>query len=394
MPIVPPVYLDNQSTTRVDPRVVAAMLPFFETIYGNAGSVSHHFGDQAREAVESARRQIARSLGGHESELVFTSGATESNNLAIRGLADAPRRKGKHIISVATEHRAVLDPLARLARQGIDVTLLTPKTHEDPLAGVLDANQVADALRDDTFLVSVMLANNEIGAIHPLADIGRICRERNIPLHCDATQAVGKLPVDVEALGIDLLSFAAHKMHGPKGVGGLFVRGRGKRMRLIPLMEGGGHEGGLRSGTLDVPGIVGMAAAFQLCLEEMASETVRQRQLRDRLAAGILREVAGTRINGPELSSPLRLAGNLNLGFGDIHGESLMLNMPDLAVSSGSACTSARPEPSHVLRALGLSDDWTRSSLRFGLSRFTTEEEIDFAIQTVVSAVHKLRQLA
>ncbi len=393
MALTPPVYLDNQSTTRVDPRVVAVMLPFFDRTYGNAGSLSHCFGDEARMAVESARQFIAQTLGAGDNDIVFTSGATESNNIALRGLADTPRRKGNHIVSVATEHRSVLDPLARLARQGVEVTLLTPRPHEDPLAGVVKAEQVAEALREDTLLVSVMLANNEIGAIHPLAEIGQICREQNIPLHCDATQAVGKLPVDVDALGIDLMSFAAHKMHGPKGVGGLYVRRRGKRIRLTPLFEGGGHEKGLRSGTLDVPGIVGMATALQLCEAEMETETLRQRQLRDRLAGGLLSEIPEARINGPALNGPARLAGNLNVGFRDVTGESLMLGMPALAVSSGSACTSAQPEPSHVLRALGLSDDWVRSSLRFGLSRFTTEAEIDFAVETVAAAVRRLRQL-
>ncbi|HVC98520.1 MAG TPA: aminotransferase class V-fold PLP-dependent enzyme [Pirellulales bacterium] len=389
-----PVYMDNHATTRVDPRVVEAMLPFFSERFGNAGSVSHVYGDQAREAIDASRESIARRLGAQPREIVFTSGATESDNLAIKGLAERGRRKGNHLISVSTEHRAVLDPLERLGRRGFEVTLLTVLPCGGDRAGLLDPQQVADSLRDDTILVSVMLANNEIGAIQPLAEIAEICHRRGVPVHCDATQAIGKLPVDVARLDIDLMSFSAHKIYGPKGVGALLVRRRSPPLRLQSQIDGGGQESGLRSGTLNVPGIVGFARALELCIDELPSETVRLRDLRDRLYAGLLAALDGVSINGPSPDlEGLRLPGNLNLSFAGVDGEALMMSMKYLAVSSGSACTSADPEPSHVLRALGLGDDLTRASLRFGLGRFNTAEEVDFAVQAVSESVNRLRKL-
>ena len=389
-----PVYLDNHATTRVDPRVVEAMWPYFTERYGNAGSTSHAFGWAAKDAVDAARESLAAALNAAPREIVFTSGATESNNLAIRGVCERARRRGQHLVSVVAEHRAVLDPLAKLARSGFEVTLLPVRPHGTADAGTLDIEQLAEAIRDDTALVSVMLANNEIGTLQPLAAIGRICKQRGVLLHTDATQAVGKIPVDVEQLQVDLLSFTAHKIYGPKGIGALYVRSRNPLVRLESQIDGGRQESGRRSGTLNVPGIVGFAAAVRLCLDEWSAEQERQRQLRDRLFAGLRERVANVALNGPALErADLRLCGNLNCTFADVDGEALMLSMRDLAVSSGSACTSADPEPSHVLRALGLGDDLTRASLRFGLGRFTTAAEIEFAIQTVAAAVERLRQL-
>jgi cysteine desulfurase len=393
--VTTPVYMDNHATTRVDPRVVAAMLPFFGERYGNAGSTSHSFGWEARDAVDAARESVAAALGAAPREIVFTSGATESNNLAIRGLAERARRRGNHIVTVATEHRAVLDPIARLGRRGFEVTILPVEPHASSRAGSISPQDVRDALRDDTLLVSVMLANNEIGTIAPLAAIASVCHERGVPLHCDATQAVGRIEVGVEELEVDLLSFSAHKMYGPKGVGGLYVRRRERPLRLEPLLDGGGQEGGLRSGTLNVPGIVGLAKALELCRQEMENERPRLAELRDRLHRGLLAAVPDARLNGPALDQAgLRLAGNLNMSFPFVDGEALMMSMRDLAVSSGSACTSADPEPSHVLRALGLADDLVRSSLRFGLGRFNTAEEVDFAAALVGEAVERLRKMS
>ena len=390
-----PVYLDNHSTTRVDPRVLETMLPYFRENYGNAGSSSHVFGWHARDAVEQARQTIADHLGATTREIIFTSGATESNNLAIRGVAERRRRKGNHLISVKTEHKAVLDPLTRLSRRDYDVTLLpvTPQTGECP--GRIDVNRVAEAIRDDTLMVSVMLASNEIGVIQPLAELGELCRQRDVLLHTDATQAVGRIPVDVQQLQVDLLSFSAHKLYGPKGVGALFVRRRGRQVRLESQIDGGGQEHGLRSGTLNVPAIVGMAAAVDLACGELASEPDRQRQLRDQLYHGLCESIDGVSLNGPPLSQPdWRLAGNLNCSFAWVDGEALMMSMREIAVSSGSACTSANPEPSHVLRALGLDTDAVRSSLRFGIGRFNSAEQIDFAIDVVAEAVTRLRKMS
>jgi len=393
------VYMDNHATTRVDPRVVEAMLPYFDQNYGNAHSV-HAVGHEAREAIDRARESIAAAINAEVQEIVFTSGATESNNLAIRGVAERGRRRGNHLVSVATEHKAVLDPLARLAHRDYEVTLLDVEQHPSPRAGWLDPQKVADALRDDTCLVSVMLANNEIGVIQPLAEIAAICKARGVLLHCDATQAVGKMPVDVRTLDIDLMSFTAHKIFGPKGTGALYVRRRDPIVRLEPQIVGGGQQDGRRSGTLNVPGIVGFAKALRLCLDELPAEMQRLATLRDRLTADLFNQLEDVQLCGPALSqrgadgSPLRLPGNLNLSFNNVDGEALLLAMGNLAVSSGAACTSVDPGPSHVLRAIGLSEDDARSSLRFGLGRFNTPEDVAFATERVVQAVARLRKLA
>lgn len=390
----PGVYMDNHATTRVDPRVADAMLPYFVRHYGNAGSVGHAFGWEAAEAVERARGQIAEAIGARDREILFTSGATESNNLAILGAA-AARKSGGHVLSVKSEHPAVLGPLAHLANSGVEVTLLDVLPAPDPRAGWLPPQRVADSIRHDTFLVSVMMANNEIGVLHPIGQIGEICRRHGLLLHCDATQAVGKMPVDVRELQVDMLSFTAHKLYGPKGVGALFVRRGAPRVRLQPRVFGGGQERGLRSGTLPVPLIVGFAKAMELCLEEMPTERRRLAGLRDTLWNGLTQRISGVQLCGPALDqSDLRLPGNLNARFEGVDGEALLLNMGDLAVSSGAACTSTSPEPSHVLRALGLDDDAVKSSLRFGLGRFNTDDDVLFAIRRVVEAVEKLRPMS
>lgn len=391
-----PIYLDNHATTRVDPRVVEAMLPFFTQVYGNAGSTSHSFGWEAKAAADDARSRLAAAIGASEREIVFTSGATESNNLAIRGLAERTRRRGNHLVSVTTEHKAVLDPLKKLARKGFEVTLLPVAQVGSPLAGRIEPAQLAAALRDDTCLVSVMLANNEIGVIQPIAEIGALCRERGIPFHCDATQAVGKIPVDVVALNVDLLSFTAHKIYGPKGIGALFVR---RGTRLEGQIDGGGQENSLRSGTLPVPLVVGLAAALDLCRQENPAEAQRQHQLCERLFSQLKSTLPDIVLNGPNLPAAddlfsLRLPGNLNVAFPFVQGEALMMSMRDIAVSSGSACTSANPEPSHVLRAIGQTEDLTLASLRFGIGRFNNEEEIDFAAALVIENVRRLRELS
>jgi cysteine desulfurase len=387
--------MDNHATTRVDPRVVEAMLPYFGETYGNAGSTNHSFGWAARDAVEAGREKVAAAIGASPREIVFTSGATESDNLAIFGVAERPRRKGNHIVSVVTEHKAVLDPLAHLAARGYEVTLLPVEPNGSPRAGLIDAADVAGALRDDTALVSVMMANNEVGAIQPIAEIGRVCKERGVLFHCDATQAVGKLPVDVEKLDIDLLSLSAHKIYGPKGVGALYVRLRNPIVRLEPQIFGGGQERGFRSGTLNVPGIVGLGRAIEIATAEMSSESLRLAELRRRLFDGLRAAIDDVSLNGPVFDPPgMRLPGNLNMAFRFVQGEALLLEIKDLAVSSGAACTSVNPEPSHVLRALGLDEDVTKASLRFGLGRFNTVEEVDFAIEQVSAAVVRLRRLS
>ncbi len=392
------VYMDNHATTRVDPRVVAAMLPYFDAKYGNPHSV-HAAGHEARDAVDAARQSIAAAIGADPKEIVFTSGATESNNLAIRGVAERDRRRGNHLVSVATEHKAVLDPLARLARHGYEVTLLDVEQHESARAGWLDPQRVADAIRHDTCLVSVMLANNEIGVVQRLAEIAAACKSRGVLLHCDATQAVGKIAVDVSNLDVDLMSFTAHKIYGPKGIGALYVRRRDPIVRLDPQITGGGQQEGRRSGTLNVPGIIGFATALQLCLEELPGEMQRLAALRNKLATALLEQLADVRLCGPALDAhddngvPLRLPGNLNLSFSNVDGEALLLAMGNLAVSSGAACTSTDPEPSHVLRAIGFSDDEARSSLRFGLGRFNDDADVEVASERVVEAVCRLRKL-
>ena len=378
-----PVYLDNHSTTRVDPRVVAAMLPYFTEIYGNAASVSHRFGWDAGAAVDRARAQVAATLGCEAREVVFTSGATESNNLAIKGALPYLKRKGDHLVTASVEHKAVIDPMKRLAREGWNVTLVEPDA-----TGMVSAASIEAALTDRTVLVSIMAANNEVGTINPIREIGALCHDRGILFHTDATQAVGKIPLDVVADNVDLLSLSAHKMYGPKGVGALYVRRRDPQVRLSPLFDGGGHERGVRSGTLAVPMIVGLGEASAIASAEMEVESPRILALRERLHASISASVDQIRLNGHPTH---RLAGNLNLSFAYVDGEALMMAMRDVAVSSGSACTAAEPEPSHVLRAIGLDEDMARASLRFGLGRFTTAEEVDFAAGAVAAAVARLR---
>jgi cysteine desulfurase len=386
-----PVYLDNHATTRVDPRVVAAMLPYFTEKYGNPASTNHVFGSEGHDAIEQARCSIARALNAETGEIVFTSGATESNNLALRGLTEHRRRKGNRVISAQTEHKSVLDPIRRLSRHDVSVTLLPVAAHDAAVPGRLDVSQLADALTPDTFLVSIMLANSEIGVVQPLANIGACCRQRGIALHCDATQAVGRLPIDVQALQVDLLSFSGHKFYGPKGIGALYVR-REIRARLASQLDGGGQERGTRSGTLNVPGIIGLARAVELCLADLEEEQHRIGALRQRLWDQLQQRIPGAQLNGPPLEdSHLRLRGNLNCHFPGVEGSALMLAVPEIAFSTGSACTSLNPEPSHVLRALGLDVDLVRSSVRFGIGRFTTDEEIDWAADRITNAVRRLR---
>jgi cysteine desulfurase len=380
-----PIYMDYHATTPLDPRVLEAMLPFFREDFGNAASKSHAFGWRAEEAVEAAREEVGKLIGAEAREVVFTSGATESDNLALKGAAHFYREKGRHLVTVATEHKAVLDPMHRLEREGFEVTFLP--VGKD---GRVEPDQVARALRPDTILVSVMAANNETGTLQPIAEIGRLTRERGVVFHCDAVQAVGKLPFDVEALNVDLASISAHKMYGPKGVGALYVR-RKPRVRLIAEIDGGGHERGHRSGTLNVPGIVGLGAACRLAAAELEEEGARVLALRERLRRGLEARVELMTVNG---SLEHRLPGNLNVSFAYVEGEALMMAVKDVAVSSGSACTSASLEPSYVLRAMGVPDDLAHSSIRFGLGRFTTEEEVDYAIDLFAVKVKKLREMS
>jgi cysteine desulfurase len=388
------IYLDHHATTPVDPRVAEAMWPFFCDQFANAGSVTHRAGQAIHDTVESCRATVTRLLGANRpSEIVFTSGATESNQLAIAG-ACARFRDG-HVLTVTTEHPAVLVSCDELRRSGFEVELLpvVPAGRTD--AGLIEMDRLRDAIRPDTRVVSVMLANNEIGTLQPLTAISELCVERGLILHCDATQAVGKLPVDVQHLNVDLLSFSAHKFYGPKGIGGLFVRGSDRRVRLKPQVPGGGQEGGRRGGTLNVPGIVGLTRALELAVEGMDDETIRLASLRDRLWSGLQAAIPGVVLNGPDLlRADWRLAANLNLQVPGCDGHSLMVQTPELALSSGSACTATSSEPSHVLRALGLSPDEVRCSLRIGLGRFNTEAEIDQAAELLASSVRRLRQLA
>jgi cysteine desulfurase len=380
-----PVYLDNNATTRVDPRVLEAMLPCFTDHYGNAASRHHSFGWKAEEAVDAARQQIAVLIGADAREIVFTSGATESNNLALKGVAGMYRRKGDHIVAVQTEHKAVLDVVKRLQRDGLQTTLLPVDRF-----GQIRVEQVAEAITNRTILVSVMAANNEIGTLQPIAEIGKLCKGRGVLFHTDAVQAAGKVPLDVEAMGVDLMSLSAHKMHGPKGIGALFVRRRNPHVRLDPQMEGGGHERGMRSGTVNVPGAVGFGRACELCCQLLAEESERTRSLRDRLHEGLTERLDGVVLNGHPTA---RLPGNLNLSFAGVRGEALLTSLRQIAVSSGSACTSASPEPSYVLKALGVDDEMAHASIRFGIGRFNTAEEIDFAVEEVTQNVERLRAL-
>jgi len=381
-----PIYLDNNATTRTDPRVVEAMLPFFTEDYGNAASRNHAFGWKAEEAVENAREQIAALIGCGPKEVIFTSGATESNNLAIKGVAAMYKSKGNHIVTVATEHKAVLDPCKRLERDGYTVTYLDVDRD-----GRVSAQQVAEALTDKTILVSIMGVNNEIGTVQPLAEIGKVCKAKGVLFHSDCVQAVGKVPVDVEAMGIDLLSLSGHKIYGPKGIGALYVRRKNPRVRLDPIIDGGGHERGMRSGTLPVPLIVGLGVACELCRKELTTEAERLTRLREKLREGIMSRLEEVYLNGHPTE---RQPGNLNLSFAFVEGEGLMMGMKEIAVSSGSACTSASLEPSYVLKALGVGDELAHSSIRFGLGRFTTEEDVAFTIDLVVKAVNHLRAMS
>ncbi len=386
-----PIYLDNNATTRVDPRVLEAMLPYFTEIFGNAASRNHPFGWLAEEAVEQARETIAGAIGADAKEIVFTSGATESDNLAIKGVAEMYRSKGDHIITATTEHKAVIDTCKALERSGFKVTYL-PVDSE----GFIDHDQLRQTITDKTVLVSIMHANNEIGTIQDIRSIGAICREKGVLFHTDATQSVGKLPFDVEALNVDLASFSAHKIYGPKGVGALYVRKRKPRVRLVAQMDGGGHERGMRSGTLNVPGIVGFGKAIELASAEMAHDSAYASGLRDEFWKGLQAKLDELYINGPDpLRNPeQRLPGNLNVSFAYVEGEAMMMGIKDIAVSSGSACTSASLEPSYVLKALGVGEDLAHTSIRFGIGRFTTREELDFALNQVIEAVNKLREMS
>jgi cysteine desulfurase len=381
-----PIYLDNNATTRVDPRVVEAMLPWFTEQYGNAASRHHSFGRKAEEGVEQAREQVARLIGASPREIIFTSGATESDNLALKGVAGMHQARGDHIVTCVTEHHAVLDSARWLERSGFQVTYLPV----DPF-GRVTAEQVEEALTDRTILVSLMAANNEIGTLHPLAEIGKVCKRRGVLFHSDAVQAAGKLPLDVEEMGIDLLSLTAHKMYGPKGVGALYVRRRDPLVRLEPLFHGGGHERGYRSGTLAVPAIVGFGEACELCQAEMPAEAERLTGLRERLRQGIMEQLEGVTLNGHPAE---RLPGNLNLSFDWVRGEALLMGLRGVCVSSGSACTSANPEPSYVLRAVGVDEELAHASLRFGLGRFNTAEEVERVVGEVVRVVTRLRELS
>lgn len=382
-----PIFLDNHSTTPMDPRVLETMLPFFVEKFGNAASRNHAFGWEAEEAVENARKQIAKLIKADPKEIVFTSGATESDNLALKGVLEMYKEKGHHIITSSTEHRAVLDTAKSLEAKGLATVTYLPVDKQ----GMVNPEDVRKAITDKTVLISVMLANNEIGTINPVQEIGRIAKEKGILFHCDATQGVGKIPVDVQAMGIDLMSFTAHKMYGPKGVGALYVRKKNPRVRIAAQMDGGGHERGMRSGTLPVPLIVGFGKACELCEQEMAKESVRLAAMRDRLQAGIMAALDECYLNGHPTD---RLPGNLNISFAYVEGESLLMGMKDIALSSGSACTSATLEPSYVLRALGVGTELAHSSIRFGLGRFTTDEEIDYTIKKVIEIVNKLREMS
>lgn len=381
-----PIYMDNNSTTRTDPRVVEAMLPYFTEHYGNAASRNHPFGWEAESAVDDAREHIAAIIGASAKEVIFTSGATESNNLAIKGVAGMYKKKGNHIVTQATEHKAVLDTCKRLERDGYQVTYLPVDKF-----GQVHPEQVAEALTDKTILVSIMAANNEIGSLQPVREIGKLCKSKGVLFHTDAVQAVGKIPLDVEDMGIDLLSLTGHKIYGPKGIGALYVRKKDPRVRLEPQIDGGGHERGMRSGTLPVPLIVGLGKACQLAREEMPQEIERTFRLRERLRTGIMGKLPETYLNGHPTE---RLPGNANISFAYVEGEGLMMGIKAVAVSSGSACTSASLEPSYVLRALGVGDELAHSSIRFGLGRFNTEADVDFVVDLVVNEVSRLREMS
>jgi cysteine desulfurase len=396
-----PIYMDHHATTPVDPRVLEAMLPYFTETFGNAASRNHVFGWEAEAAVDEARHQIASAMNAADKEIVFTSGATESDNLAILGAARMYHQKGNHVITGQTEHRAVLDACEALRKEGFEVTDLPVDGR-----GRITPDDLRAAITERTILVSLMLANNEVGTIQPIAEIASVCREKGILFHTDAVQGFGKIPFDVEAMHVDLASATAHKIYGPKGIGALYVRSKNPRVRLSPIILGGGHERGLRSGTLNVPGIVGFGKAVAIAMAEREEEARRLRLLRKRLSEGILSRVEEVSVNGPPLPeiaedgslSPgereERLPGNLNLSFAGVEGEALLMGLRDIAVSSGSACTSASLRPSHVLKALGVPDDLAHASIRFGLGRWNTEEEVDFTVEAVERTVRRLREMA
>jgi cysteine desulfurase len=382
-----PVYMDNHATTRVDSRVLDAMLPYFTEKFGNAASRNHSFGWEAEEAVDRSRNQIAALIGAKSKEIIFTSGATESDNLAIKGVVEFYKDKGNHIISCVTEHKAVLDSCRALERAGkATVTYLPVDKY-----GMVDPDAVRNAITDKTVLITIMWANNEIGTLHPIAEIGKIAKEKGIVFHTDAVQAIGKVPVDFEKAGVDLASITAHKIYGPKGIGALYVRSKGPRVRISPQMDGGGHERGMRSGTLNVPGIVGLGAACEIAGKEMPEEAQKLIQLRSQLQAGLFERLDEIYVNGHPTE---RLPGNLNVSFAYVEGESLLMGINDIAVSSGSACTSATLEPSYVIRALGIDDELAHSSIRFGLGRFNTLEEVDYVTDRVSREVKRLREMS
>jgi cysteine desulfurase len=386
MAIKLPIYMDNHATTPVDPRVLDAMLPYFNEKFGNAASRNHSFGWTAEEAVENARGQISKLINATPKEIIFTSGATESNNLAIKGVAEMYHEKGNHIITQVTEHKAVLDTCKRLEKYGYQVTYL-PVSKD----GRIDLDDLARAITPKTILITIMYANNEIGVIQPIAEIGKLAKEKGVLFHVDGVQAVGKVPVDVQKDNIDLLSMSAHKFYGPKGVGGLYVRRKNPRVQLSAIIDGGGHERGMRSGTLNVTGIVGFGKACELCMNEMPAESEKLSRLRDRLKDRLMSQLDETFING---SMVHRLPHNINISFAYVEGESLLMGINDVAVSSGSACTSATLEPSYVLKALGVGEDLAHTSIRFGIGRFNTEEEVDYVVARVVDTVTRLRSLS
>ena len=381
-----PIYLDYHATTPMDERVLQAMLPYFSETFGNAASRNHVFGWQAEEIVGEARDRIASIIGASGRDIVFTSGATESDNLALQGVAEFNKGKGNHLITVPTEHKAILDTCHYLEQKGFEVTYLNVNKY-----GEIDLQQLQDEIKDGTILVSIMAANNEIGTIQPLEEIGAITRSKGVLFHCDATQGIGKIPIDVEQMNIDLLSMTAHKIYGPKGIGALFARRKRPRVRISPIIHGGGHERGMRSGTLNVSGIVGFAKAIEICQAEMDSEGERLVNLRERLYKNLTDKLDYVFLNGHPTR---RLPGNLNLSFAYVEGESLIMGISDIAVSSGSACTSASLEPSYVLRALGVGDELAHSSIRFGLGRFTSVEEIDYTAEKVIATVSRLREMS
>ena len=381
-----PIYMDNHATSPMDPRVLEAMLPYFSQKFGNAASRNHSFGWEAEQAVENAREQIARLIGASAKEIIFTSGATESDNLAIKGIAEMYKERGNHIITQVTEHKAVLDTCKRLEKYGYRVTYLPVKAD-----GFIDMEDLRRAIDDKTILVSIMFANNEIGTVQPVAEIGKLCHEKGVIFHSDGVQALGKIPIDVNAMNIDVLSLTAHKLYGPKGVGALYVRRRNPRVQISAQIDGGGHERGMRSGTLNVPSIVGFGKACEIAGQEMAVEAARLKTMRDYLRNKLESALDYVEVNG---SWEHRLPGNLNMSFVYVEGESLLMGINDVAVSSGSACTSATLEPSYVLKALGLGDDVAHSSIRFGLGRFNTQAEVDYVADKVIGIVKKLRELS